>query len=381
MALFAIALGCVFSACDACDDGHEPSSSGRAASPSAVASALGIDGAALAAPLVDPSRPAGDLKSEAEKFSTLEACMKEHGRADPVVSDALDHMGYDTLVRDACTVLSAVKKKDPKECEAIDAGTLRMRCRSLVAITLGKPDQCPMRYEAKADFGREAKCVAAAARTPALCMGEEKRSRPACEALLLHDGAKCAAFVLDEEKDRCTRESQRLASLLEGGTPLFTDLTEGKGTLELHGDAGTADPHETHVDLGSDVGSGVVLVQERKGFRIRFGSTEANVTVRAVGPSVSTTFGVTLGANLAGDAEVREAHLSVSGAASMTCAGAPGVKCDLKAKIAGKIEPRRGAPISVVIDGVVGAAPHAYKVHVDVKTFARDVVDESTFGP
>lgn len=360
-----------------CDDKEDPHPTG-AASPGAVASALGLDAAALAAPLVDPLRPAGDVKSEADKLQTIEACMQEHGRADPVVSDALDHMGYDTLVRDACTVLSAVKKRDAKDCAAIDAGTLRMRCRSLVAIALAKPEQCPMRYEGKSEYGRDAMCVAAAARTPALCAGEEKHARPACDALLLHDVTKCKAFVLDEEKDRCARESQRLASLLEGGTPLFTELADGKGTLEVKGDSGTPDPSETTVDLATDLAAGVVLVQERKGVRLRFGSSEANITLRAVAPGVRTGFGVMLGVSLTGDAEVREAHLSVPGGASMTC---PGMKCDLKAKVSGKIEPRRGAPITFTVDGVVGLAPHAYKIHLDVKTFARDVVDESTFGP
>lgn len=370
----AVLAGGLFSG--GCDDKDETKHGAPPASPSEVASALGLDASSLVA-LVDPGRPAGDLKSEAEKFSTVEACLAEHGRADPVVSDALDHMGYDTLVRDACTVLLAVKKKDPKECTGIDAGAIRTRCRSLVAITLGKPDMCPLRYESKSDLGREAQCVAAAARTPALCMGEDKRARPSCDAVVSRDATKCKSFTLDEEKSRCTRESQRLASTLEGGTPLFADLAEGKGTLEIHGDSGTPDPQDTKLDLATDVATGVVLVQERKGTRLRFGSTEANITVKAVAPEVRTAFGVTLGVSLTGDVEVREAHLSVPGGTSMTC---PSVKCELKAKlVGGKLEVRRGAPVALTLEGTVGVAPHAYKISVDVKTFVRDVVDESTF--
>ncbi len=368
-----VALGILFSG--ACDEKEEPKTGG-AASPSALASALGLDAASLAPELVDPARPAGDLKTEADGFHTIEECMQTHGKSDPVVADALDHMGYDTLVRDACTVLAAVNRKDPQVCSGIDAGAIRARCRALVAITLGKPDQCPMRYEGKSEFGREARCVAAAARTPALCAGEDKHGRPACEAIAARDPSKCKAFVLEEEKARCAREAQRLSSTLEGGTPLFAELAEGKGSLDLHGANGTADPTTTNVDLGLDVGTGVVLVQERKGIRFRFGSSDANITVRAVGPAVSAGFGVTLGVSLTGDVEIREAHLSVPGGASLTC---PAVKCELKAKLAGKLEPKRGVPVTVTIDGVIGTAPTSYKVHVEVKTFARDVVDESTF--
>jgi hypothetical protein len=360
-----------------CDEKQDPSSkTGAAASPSALASALGLDAAALAPELVDPARPAGDLKSEADAFHTIEECMQSHGKSDPVVADALDHMGYDTLVRDACTVLAAVNRKDPQVCTGIDAGALRSRCRALVAITLGKPDQCPMRYEGKSEYGREARCVAAAARTPALCMGDDKHDRPACDAIAARDPGKCKTFLLDEEKERCAREAQRLASTLEGGTPLFGELAEGKGSLELHGANGTADPATTNVDLGLDVATGVVVVQERKGLRFRFGSSEANVTVRAVGPALSASFGATLGVSITGDVDVREAHVSVPGAASLTC---PSVKCELKAKLGGKLEPKRGAPVTLTIDGVIGTAPTSYKVHAEVKTFARDVVDESTF--
>jgi len=371
----ALCLFCAFAGVIAACDKDEPSSS-TPPSTSAIAAALGMDASALEAPLVDPPRPSGDLRADIAHFTTLEACMKERGRLDPVVGDALDHVGYDTLVRDACTVLAAAKEKDAKKCGGIDSSALRSRCRAVLAMLVGDADACPLRIEGKAELGRDATCVAAAARTPVLCAGEDARVRPFCDALVLRDAKKCATLTMEEDRVRCTRESERMASSLEGGTPLLTQALEGKGTLELHGEGGTSDPAEGKLDLRSDVGSGVVLVTTHKESRMRVGSTDASLTVRATGPNTRTRFGVMLGV-LGDQVEVRELSLAVPGAASMSC---PAVKCDVKVKSTVKLEPKRGAPVSLELDGTVGSAPNAFRIHAVVTTFVRDVVDESTLA-
>lgn len=368
-------LLCVFFAVFPACDKDEPTTSSPP-STSAIAAKLGMDASDLAAPLVDPPRPAGDLGADLERFTTVEACMQEHGRLDPVVGDALDHVGYDTLVRDACTVLAAAKEKDAKRCGGIDSSALRTRCRSVVAMRIGDPEACPLRFEGKAELGRDGTCVAAAARTPVLCAGEDARLRPFCDALVERDPKRCAALTLDEDRVRCTRESERMASLLEGGTPLLTQPLDGKGTLELHGEGGTPDPAEMKLDLGFDVGSGVVLVTTHKESRLRIGSTDASLTVRATGPNTRTRFGVLLGV-LGDQIEVRELSLAVPGAASMSC---PGVKCDVKVKSKTKVEAKRGAPVTLELDGTVGTAPNAFRLHAQIATFVRDVVDESTLA-
>lgn len=109
---------------------------------------------------------------------------------------------------------------------------------------------------------------------------------------------------------------------------------------------------------------------------MRVGSTDASLTVRATGPNTRTRFGVMLGV-LGDQVEVRELSLAVPGAASMSC---PAVKCDVKVKSTVKLEPKRGAPVSLELDGTVGSAPNAFRIHAVVTTFVRDVVDESTLA-
>lgn len=370
----ALCLFGLFAGLFACD--KDAPTSSTPPSTSAIAAALGIDASELAAPLVDPPRPAGDLRADVAKFTTVEACMKDHGRLDPVVGDALDHVGYDTLVRDACIVLGAAKQKDTKKCDGIDSSALRSRCRSVLAMLAADPDACPLRFEGKAELGRDATCVAAAARTPVLCAGEDVRLRPFCDALVLRDAKRCAVLTLEEDRVRCTRDSERMASSFEGGTPLLTQTLDGKGTLEIHGEGGAPDPAEGKIDLGFDVGSGVVLVTTHKESRLRIGSTDAALTVRATGPNTRTRFGVLLGV-LGDQIEVRELSLAVPGASSMSC---PGVKCNVKVKSTAKLEPKRGAAVTLDLEGTVGTAPNAFRIHAQVTTFVRDVVDESTLA-
>src|SRR6185503_300930 len=45
----------------------------------------------------DPPAPGGDLLHDLEAFTTLDACARTHRITDPVVADAIDTLGYDTL--------------------------------------------------------------------------------------------------------------------------------------------------------------------------------------------------------------------------------------------------------------------------------------------
>ena len=66
----------------------------------------------------DPAAPGGDLQRDLAEFTTLDACVHAHRVTDPVLADAVDALGYDTLVRDACRILQALKSKDGKFCSA-----------------------------------------------------------------------------------------------------------------------------------------------------------------------------------------------------------------------------------------------------------------------
>src|ERR1019366_1781105 len=94
--------------------------------------ALGLDGGSLEVRL-DPPAPAGDLKAEIARFTTLDACVDGLARVDPIAGDALEAIGYDTFLRDACRVLDATKANDPGRCPAIEASSLEARCRTTVA--------------------------------------------------------------------------------------------------------------------------------------------------------------------------------------------------------------------------------------------------------
>ncbi len=78
----------------------------------------------------DPPPPAGDLREDVTRFTTLDACVAQHAVIDPLVGDAVRSIGYDTLLRDACRILEAIKKKDPTPCSLITASALeRQECR------------------------------------------------------------------------------------------------------------------------------------------------------------------------------------------------------------------------------------------------------------
>jgi hypothetical protein len=92
---------------------------------------------------IDPPAPAGDLKAEIARFTTIDACVAERARVDPIVGDALEAIGYDTFLRDACRVVDAAKANDPARCAAIDASSLEARCRATVAEVSASPEACP----------------------------------------------------------------------------------------------------------------------------------------------------------------------------------------------------------------------------------------------
>jgi hypothetical protein len=353
--------------CSGCDNGEKARQHEIApASPSQIASALGIDAAALGGPLVDPEKPAGDLAADLATFTTVQACMKQRtATLDPLVGDAVDAIGYDTFLRDACRVLEAAKTKDPKKCELIDASSLRARCRAVTAMVAGDADGCPLRAPSKPDLGREATCVAAALRSPAMCAGAQRRDRPSCEALIGHDAKKCDVIPLDDLRAPCVRDAKRFRGVL-GGSAAIASVPEAKGSLTVHG-AGSPEPAHPKVDLDADVGSGVVVVHDGKRTRVTFGHPHdvLGATPHVAQPLEHTRFGLAFETGGDKPASVTAASLSVPGALQSSCDST----CALAIKVE-KLDPKRGGAIELTVDGVLGG----YKLHADVTTFVRDVV-------
>lgn len=359
------------------DERGVPPRPGEPVDPATLARALGKDAAEVTA-TVDPPAAAGDLKSEAAKFTTLDECVAQHAALDPLVGDALAAIGYDTFVRDACRVLEATKAHDPRKCEPIDASSLRARCEAVVAMVEGKPDDCPYDVAGDRARGREPTCVAVAARDARLCAGEIASRRTACEALATADAKKCSggagAHVSDLDRRACARDVDRWRTTLEPLPPAGPALPAAKGVIEVHGAEGTADPAQPRSDVTIDVERGVVLSREPGGTRIRVGQlAELGGVPHVASPTSSTkiAFEIVLPKDPPGEARVERFELDVPGSTVST--GAAGHSAGLKATVK-KMERTRGGPIEIVIDGLAGSAPGAYKVHAELTTWVRDLV-------
>ncbi len=165
--------------CNRADEGRH----GYEAEPvpvASVAKALGVDAASLEV-AVDPPAAAGDLQAEIQGFGGIDACVEQKAHLDPLLGDALEAIGYDTFVRDACRVLDAAKAGDPARCDAIDASSLRRQCVSTVAVSKGDADACPWNIPSRPEDGRDTWCLAMAARDPR-CAPQRTRPRRASPA-------------------------------------------------------------------------------------------------------------------------------------------------------------------------------------------------------
>ena len=352
-----------------------------AASVSALASALRLDAATVEAP-IDPPAPAGDLKDDIERFTTIEACTKERSAIDPVLADALSSIGYDTFVVDACRMLDAAKRRDVKACSAIDASMLQAKCQSLVALSKGDPDACPWSVMGNAERGRDALCLAETTRDVRLCAATFEPE--ACAAIVLGVETKCDPIAREGERARCKRDARRMASMVaavDAGAP--PSATKPSGKLEVHALEGTDEPKTPIVDIGSDFLAGLVLFEQRDGTRFDLGvvrprTDHVPMTPTAVMPASRPSFGVTLFVPASvGTARVEAAALDEPATLSIST---PTASMALTAKLT-KIDHVRGGEVTVVLDGTIGASPHGYRVHEEVTTFVRDLVKASALSP
>lgn len=320
----------------------------------------------------DPPPPAGDFKTELDRFVNLDTCVSERAKLDPLVGDALGAIGYDTFLRDACRMLEASKDKKRETCERIDSSPLRRKCESWVAILAQAPDQCPLQYEAMATRGRSPSCVAVAARDPRLCVGESRAApRATCEAMVHRDAARCAG-LLPNQKAACEREVERFKSVLSPPLEGLDKLAVPSAKLRLTGgDAGAG----VDADLTSDVAGGVVVVTERERSRVEMGSlVETELAHLAAAPLRTARMSLAL----LGDAKpvLQRVELIVPGEAPYV---SPPAQCDCRiSKV--KLAPTRGAEVTFFIEGKLVSGSRAQPFALDVKTFVRDVVPDREGG-
>jgi hypothetical protein len=72
------------------------------------------------------------------------------------------------------------------------------------------------------------------------------------------------------------------------------------------------------------------------------------------------------------DARLEHLELEVPGGAGVVC---PGGRCELRVTVT-KLDRARGGAIAFGVDGTLGTAPHAYRLHAEAQTFVRDVVKQ-----
>ncbi len=357
----------------ACDDKRTPVPERPPpppASPSVMAQRLNLDASSLDLP-VDPSTPAGDLKTEVERFTTLEACAREHAQLDPLVGDAIRSIGYDTLLRDACRNLEALKDKSIERCKPIESSPLRARCELIFATVTGAPDLCPLESALSPARGRQAACVAVASRDPRLCVGTASYpDRISCEALLAHSALPCKGLPA-ADRQRCERDVDRLRTSIDApkaATPFKTPTF----ALDLQGVTDSAPPQDPHVDFPRDVAHGVVVVQEGGKLHVDVGmAMRDGGTLFAPSPSQRTrmSFAASVAPTL-GVGALDKLELEVPGRAVLVV---PGARCDCHVRVVA-LAPVRGSEAQLEVEGTVGVPPNAFKMVARISTFVRDVV-------
>jgi hypothetical protein len=359
-----------------CVCGCDHEESGRRAPEQApvasVEKALGVDAGELEL-RVDPPAAAGDLAGEIASFTTVDACVDTHAHLDPLLGDALEAIGYDTFVRDACRVLDAAKARDARRCDAIDASALRRQCATTVAAVVGDADACPWMVASRPALGRDPSCLAIASRDPRLCAAEETSvARATCEAIARHDPASCAKLPLKADQARCKRDADRWRNVNPpsdaGGAP---PSVEGTLHVESADDAGAPTPSDAN--LAPDLSRGLVIVAERGGDRFSVGPlSDSGLGFVAPSPHVQASLALELFASSDGKrVEVNRAELLVPGRSPVAT---PLARSTLVAKVT-KLEPIRGGAASLTVDGTVGDSSGAWRVHMQATTFVRDVVD------
>ncbi len=302
--------------------------------------------------------------------SPRSACVAQHTVLDPLVGDAVRSIGYDTLLRDACRVLQAIKLKDSAPCEAITASSLSRRCESLLALALHDPDRCPWEMSSQKQRGREPMCLAVSTSDPRSCGAAVDSTRATCEALASGDEARCARASA-EERAACTRDVHRYRSSLAQEHDAH-ETAPPRARLEIHGAAGTSDPATTDIDLSSSVVGGAVMAAEALGgagielardlesslrlpTRVERSHLAASVLFDTAGPSLT------------------KLSVLVPKLPELSC---PSPHCALTVTLP-KADPKRGAPLAATIEGTVETPAGTYRLKLQIDTFVRDVVGRS----
>jgi hypothetical protein len=327
----------------------------------------------------DPQPPSGDLKTEIESFTTLDACVRNHAERDALIGDAIDALGYDTLTRDACRILQALKVKDPAPCKRILASALRARCESSVATIAGDPSLCPVLGEVGKLGARDPVCVARASRDERLCVAAPTDDRASCRALVLGRVAECG------RNEACIRQLERYKSLSqkpEAHAPLTMKLH-----LELAAEKGTPEPAVKSFDLDDIAAGGAVIRESGDRIRLTLGAPKSPFWAAPHAPLASPKLFLDLSVP-AGRIERPTTQLNQAGRTAPALElSLVDLRLDLllpkvallsavtasESKLeSSELSTEVGSPIKLVLTSALHDASRSFRVRLEVETFVRD---------
>lgn len=318
-------------------------------------------------PSADPPALAGDLRAELDGFTTVEGCVSAHAGVDPLVGDALEEIGYDTLLQDACRALEAAKKRSSKGCEGIAASSLRTHCEARVAELAGDPDECPWDVPSRPERGRDPVCLAVAQGDVRPCAAAlTAMDRVSCEAIATRSATPCAKLPGPSERVRCERDVQRWSGALSAAEhPESSEAVLGRAGLTKADDAGTE-------SLSIDVSRGVVVVARIDGAHVVVGpSFEAGSGFVAASPNSQASLALELVIPAdRGKARVERGELRLPGRPTTTI-DRPQVTA-LSVHVARFALQRSGA-FEVTVSGRL-ALEGGVRLDADISTFVRDTV-------
>lgn len=202
------------------------------------------------------------LAEQVASFTTVDACLEQlRARTPTAVAEGLADLAYDGFFDDVCRALEAVKTGALEQCDALAISTARAGCRRRLAAVHGLPSACP---EDRVVPGREAVCVAWAARDPGLCRASAEEAR--CRAVLEGDDRSCRA-LRPGDRERCRAHVRRYASAL-GEERAESPATEAPRLMTLELREGGASPIVIRRDV---LERGVRLVPRGCGYAVALG--------------------------------------------------------------------------------------------------------------
>ncbi len=157
-----------------------------------------------------PSEVVG-LRETIRGFRDFDACLVSLRERTPTeVSEAISDLAYDAFFQDVCASMAAVHDGSVEGCDALSVSSARRGCRRRLALFHGEPRACPT---SRVGSGREAVCVAWAARDEDLCQAASTVDRARCQAVLSADPARCSS-ARGGDRVRCEAEIERYADAL-----------------------------------------------------------------------------------------------------------------------------------------------------------------------